>query len=178
LNILQSLFEEVTRPKQPLHVGEVMLLWTMYTGVKESRAICLMMTNHTTDPDLKELIEHFIADLETPMAKRVAEVMLNEGLTLPPTTGDRPAANESAIPPGAKLTDMEVANLLVVKLEGMMHVCHAALLQSIRSDIGQMFYAFQSHLLAQGFTLKNLMQKRGWLRLPPYYHPEGSAAGR
>ncbi|HWI50707.1 MAG TPA: DUF3231 family protein [Symbiobacteriaceae bacterium] len=171
MNILQSLFHEVTKVDDPLHVGEVMNLWLCYTGVAESRSICLLLTNHTNDSDLKEIIEHLIDDLETPMIKRLGDLMLSEGVALPAITGDKPKADESAIPLGAKLTDAEIANLLVVKLEGMLTVCHTGLIQSIRPDLGRMFYAFQSHLLAQGLSLKNLMQLRGWIRLPPYFRP-------
>lgn len=151
------------------------MLWASYVGVSESRAICQMMANHTTDKDLRETIEHFVDEVEEPMMKRLAEFMVGEGMALPPTTGDRPQSNESAIPPGARMTDLEVANLLVVKLEGMLTICHTAMLQSVRSDVAQMFYAFQSHLLAQGATLKGVMRRRGWLRLPPAFHPEASA---
>lgn len=152
-----------------------MTLWSLGVGVNESRTFCLLMVNHTDDPELKEMIEHFIADVETPMAKKVSEVMLNEGMTLPMTTGDKPSANEAAVPPGAKLTDHEIAHLLVVKYEGMLTLCHLGLIQSLRPDLSRMYYAFQSHLLAQGFTLKNLMKKRGWLQIPPYYRPQSAA---
>ncbi|HYF90726.1 MAG TPA: DUF3231 family protein [Symbiobacteriaceae bacterium] len=175
MNILQSLFYEVTNPKDPLHVGEVMTLWTCYIGVAESRAICLLLTNHTKDAGLRETIEHFVNDVETPMIDRLEGLLLQEGIALPSITGDKPKADESTIPMGAKLTDAEVANLLVVKLEGMLTVCHTGLIQSLRPDVGRMFYAFQSHLLAQGYTLKQLMQKRGWLRQPPIYYPKAVA---
>lgn len=170
MNIIESLFKAAQQPPTRPHVGEVFGLWTYYTGVAEARVFCLLLLNHTSDPDLKNLIEHFIDDVEEPQIQKMSQVLRNEGIPMTAITGDKPKSDERAVPPGDKFTDAEVANLLLVKVEGLLNVCHATLSQSLRDDFGAMFFDFYVHLLAQGFTLKRTMRERGWLRVSPFYH--------
>jgi hypothetical protein len=121
------------------------------------------------DTALKETIEHYIADVEEPLISKLKQLLAHEGLGIPPTTGDKPRANEATIPPGAKMTDMEIANLLVVKLDGLLNICHYGIIQALRDDVGLMLVETYQHLVAQGFTLKKLMREHGWLRLPPLF---------
>ncbi|MGE5673006.1 MAG: DUF3231 family protein [Mycobacterium leprae] len=176
MNIFQSILKSATQPRSPLHAGEVFILWSLYVGVVESRVICQLVGNHTNDTSLKETIEHFINDLEEPLTKRLKDFLAHEGIGIPPGTGDKPRTNEALIPPGAKFTDAEIANLLVVKVEGLLNLCHAGLGQSLRDDVGLMLAETYQHVLAQGFTLKKLMRQRGWLRVPPLF-PFGPAVG-
>ena len=169
MNIVQSLFKAAAQPPQPLHAGEVFVLWSLYLGVAESRIICQLMTNHTNDTSLEESIEHFIADIEEPLITKLKELMAHEGIDIPPSTGEKPRASEAQIPVGAKLTDAEIANLLVVKLEGMLNLCHIGIGQALRDDLGLMLLGAYQHLVTQGFTLKKLMRHRGWLRVPPHF---------
>lgn len=37
--------------------------------------------------------------------------------------------------------------------------------------VGVMWFAFQSEQVSFGATLKNLMRKRGWIKVPPLYYP-------
>jgi len=179
MNIVESLFKSATQPTHPLHAGEVSIAWALYVGVSEARVICLLLLNHTNDTDLKEMIEHIIADLEEPLIKRTKDFLVHEGVGIPPATGDKPRANEAQIPPGAKYTDAEIANLLVVKLEGMLNTCNFGIGQSVRDDVGALLLMAYQHVCAQGFTLKKLMQQRGWLRTPPMFPfaPDPSAKG-
>lgn len=167
MNIFQSLIKTATEPDHPLHAGEVFQVWTLYVAVTESRIICQLLANHTNDADLKETIEHFTAEVEEPMIAKLKDFLIHEGVGIPPGTGDKPRADEREIPPGAKFTDAEIANLLVVKIEGMLTTCHMGLAQSLRDDLGAMLLVMYQHLAAQGFNLKKLMQQRGWVRTPP-----------
>lgn len=169
MNIIGGLIKAVTDPTYPPHVGEVNMLWALYVATAESRAFCLLMLNHTSDPDLKDTIEHFIADFEEPTVQRLSDVIKNEGIPIPPITADKSKANERDVPPGAKMTDSEIANLLVIKLEGMLMLAHTGVTQSLRDDFGAMFLSIYNHAVAQGFTLKKTMRKRGWLKIPPPY---------
>lgn len=169
MNIVQSVMKAVTQPRTPLHAGEVFALWSLYIGVVEARVLCQLLANHTSDANLKETIEHLVDELEEPLIKKLNLFLLHEGVQPPGASGDKPLANEADIPPGAKLTDMEVANLLVVKLEGMLNLAHFGLAQSLRDDVGVMLLNAYQHLVAQGFTLKKLMREHGWLRVPPMF---------
>lgn len=169
MNVIQSLLKSAQQPPQSLHSGEVFALWTLYTGAAESRAICMLMINHTNDTALKEEIEHFIADVEEPLIKKLKQLLAHEGIGIPPTTGDKPRANEAAIPAGAKMTDTEIANLLVIKLGGLLNICHQGILQALRDDVGVLLLGTYQHLVTQAFTLKTLMREHGWLRIPPSF---------
>lgn len=169
MNVIQSLLKGAKQPPQPLHSGEVFVLWALYTGAAESRVICMLIANHTNDTALKETIEHFIADVEEPLINKLKHLLAQEGVDIPPTIGDKPRANEGAIPSGAKMTDAEVANLLVVKLGGLLNICHQGILQALRDDVGLLLLETYQHLVAQGFTLRTLMREHGWLRVPPLF---------
>lgn len=177
MNIIQSLIKTATEPDHPLHAGEVFFVWTLYVGVTESRVICQLLANHTNDKDLKETIEHFTDDVEEPLIQKLKDFLAHEGVGIPPGTGDKPRADERQIPPGAKFTDAEVANLLAVKIEGMLTTTHMGVSQAVRDDVGAMLVMAYQHLAAQGFTLKKLMQQRGWFRTPPMFpfRPEANA---
>lgn len=170
MNILQSMFQSAQQPSTPPHIGEAFNVWTYYVAAKESRILTQMMLNHTNDTEQKQLMEHFINEILEPQVKQVTDFLRNEGIPMPPGTGDKPKANEQQVPPGAKMTDDEIANMLVVKTIGLLYLCHIGLAQGLRDDIGAMFLNFQTHLLAHSYTLKKTMQKRGWLVVPPFYY--------
>ncbi|HWI53555.1 MAG TPA: DUF3231 family protein [Symbiobacteriaceae bacterium] len=170
LNILQGLFQSIQQPTTPPHIGEAFNCWTYYVALKESRVICLLMLNHTNDTELKQMMEHFIDEILEPQLKQMTDFLRNEGIDMPHGTGDKPKANEREIPSGAKMTDAEIANMLIVKLNGLLLFCFMGLFSVLRDDIGGMYYNFQGHVMAQTYTLKKLMQKRGWLLTPPFYY--------
>ncbi len=170
MDMLQGLVQSIQQPTTSPHVGETFHIWTYCVEVSESRALMKLMVNHTNDKELKEMIEHFVDEIVEPQQKRLIELMKNEGITAPEVTADVGKADERLIPPGAKLTDVEVAQMLVVKVVGLLEWSHRGAIHSLRDDIGAMFNSFYNHLLAQGFTLKKLLRKRGWLRVPPHYY--------
>jgi len=169
MNVLQTIFQAVAKPPIQLHAGEAFGLWTYYEAVAETRSICLVLINHTEDRDLRELVEHFADDVLQPQLRQVKEKMLHDGVELPLVTPDKPRANPQQIPVGARLVDEQTANMLVVKVQGLLLFCHEGLSRSLREDLGAMYYAFQSHVLAQGASLAALMSQRGWLRRPPFF---------
>lgn len=175
MNILQSLFQGMQQPDTPPHIGEAFNVWTYYVSAQECRVLAVMMLNHTNDTELKQTVEHFIADVLAPQIKQLSDFLRNEGIDMPAGTGDKPKANEQQIPPGAKMTDMEIANMLIVKLNGLLLFCFMGLFSGLRDDISAMFYTFQGHVMAQSYTLKRLMQRRGWLIVPPFYYASHGA---
>lgn len=77
---------------------------------------------------------------------------------------------------GVKLTDDEIANALSVKVVANYMMCATGAVQSVRNDVGLMFTKFQAEKLKFGASLKTLMRKRGWIKIPPYYVPSGLPA--
>lgn len=171
MNLLESLFHAMQDPSPPAHLGEAFAVWTYFVALKEVRAICLLMTNHTADSELREFIEHFVTNIEEPQLKKLRELMRNEGIDFPTVTADKAKANPAHIPAGAKLTDEEISNVLVVKAQGLLVLAHGAMLQGLRPDLSAMWYRFHAEVLAESFKLKQMMQKRGWLRIPPQFRP-------
>lgn len=169
LNILESLFRSVTRPEQPLHAGEAFTLWAYYEAAAETRAILLVLLNHTEDKGLKELMEHFIDDVLEPQVKQAKDKLLEEGIILPEVSPDHPKVEAKLVPVGARFTDEQICNMIVVKVQGLLQFCHEGIARSLRDELGVMFYTFQSHILAQGASMKGLMTQRGWLRVPPTF---------
>jgi hypothetical protein len=178
MNFLEGLLHSATKQDPPLHVGEVMGLWAYYTAAMESRSLCMLMANHTPDQELRETMEHFIADVEEPQAAEIERFLRDQGVPLSLTSPDKPKAEAKAVPEGAKFTDSEVANMLAVKMEGLLNLANAGLAVALRDDVSGMFLRYHSQIVAQGFTLKKLMRNRGWLKVPPAYYVATVPAGR
>lgn len=169
MNLLETIFQTMRQPAPPAHVGEAMALWTHFVALKESRAMCLLMANHTADPELREFIENFIVEIEEPQLKELRAVMREVGIDFPSVTSDKAKADPNMLQAGARMTEEEVANMLMLKVQGMLMITHTALLQSLRPDMGSMWYRMHSATLTESFKLKAMMQKRGWLRVPPQF---------
>lgn len=170
MNLLETIYESIKDPTPtPLHAGEVMILWTYAVAIDEGRALCLFMLNHTEDVDLRRFMEQYVKDVEEPQRLRIHKYLMDEGISVPPVTSDKGKTNPNCVPQGARLTDMEVANIFLAKLVAALGVIGQGLVTSIRDDVGRMLYEFQAQLLRQGYVLKHTMMKRGWLKMPPGY---------
>lgn len=172
MNVLQSLFQSAVEPEtqQSPHVGEVFHMWSYLVELGESEASLRLFLNHTNDKDLKELIEHFMADVILPQKKQLQELMDNDGISPAPVTQLPAKCDEAAIPPAAKFVDAQIAQYLVVKAQGLLLYGFRGLSMSLRDDIGKMWLNFFHHVLAQSYTLKQTMRRRGWLKVPPLYY--------
>lgn len=169
-DFIQSLHDD--EPKSPLHVGEVMALWTYLTILDESITFEQMGLNHTMDTVLKKTIEKMMGGASS-QSLRLKDFLQGEGVPLPPTSEPRPAADPNAIPPGAKMTDNEIANGASIKLAMAVTACATGVSESIRNDVGAMFFEFQTEAMTYGMLIKTLMRKRGWIKVPPLYTPPG-----
>ncbi|UII54427.1 DUF3231 family protein [Cytobacillus spongiae] len=170
-SILKNFVDE--EPKTPLHVGEVMDLWTAYTAFHEAHSLYHVALNTTTDPQLKHVIQQAIKESKED-TKKIEEFLLKEGVPLPLVHSNKPSSNPEAVPEGVKLTDDEIANLISVKIAASITFCAQAMSKTIRSDVGMLFISIQVELVKFAAPLKNLMKDRGWLRIPPYYLPPGA----
>ena len=181
MNDLTSVFEAVKdvmktfiddEPKPPLHVGEVMTCWTYLTMLEEEKANVQIGLNTTTDSELLETLNASM-ELAHAHAKELRDFMLSEGVTLPPVSELKPISEPETVPMGVKLTDDEIANALSIKVVANYMMCANGAIQSVRNDVGMMFVKFQAEKLKFGASLKTLMRRRGWIKIPPYYVPNG-----
>lgn len=164
-----------TEPKPPLHIGEAMTCWTYLTMLEEEIASVKVGLNTTTDDDLLHALNASMR-LAEEQSNLLRQFMLQEGVPIPPVSEMKPVSDPNSVPLGVKLTDNEIANALSVKMVANYLTCASGAVQAVRSDVGMMFAKFQAEKLQFGASLKTLMRKRGWLKVPPYYFPPGMQA--
>ncbi|MBL0387839.1 DUF3231 family protein [Tumebacillus sp. ITR2] len=159
-------------PKPPLHVGEVMALWTALALHQEGYSMYELAMNTTTDPDLLHALrkarESSAEDIHS-----IKEFLVKEGVPLPTTSEPKPHANPNAIPYGVKLTDDEICNLISAKVASSIALCGSGIAESVRADVGYLFLQSMVRLMKFGAPLRVLMRERGWIKIPPYYYPPG-----
>ena len=160
-NTLKTTIDKVDEPHSPLHVIEVGDLWKYVTMVEEF--IRYEEVGLNTSLNKKQLIEEELSDF-----------MKKEGVPLSDVTSAKPESNPKEVPLGVKLTDDEISNGISFKLVLCMQACAKGQADAIRNDIGLLWLNFYTEWVAFGTTLKTLMRKRGWIKIPPYYYPPGS----
>jgi hypothetical protein len=156
----------------PLHVGEVMSCWTYYAFLSDAITLEQITQNMTTDQEMLTLLKD-AENVCAGQANKLGKFMVDEGIPLPPTLEKKPKTDPNAVPQGAKETDFEIAQSLSLKIALAAVQCATAASTSIRTDVGMMFVNFQLEQMTYSTSLKNTMAKRGWLRIPPPYHPPG-----
>ncbi|GKU82091.1 DUF3231 family protein [Niallia sp. NCCP-28] len=162
-----------SEPKPRLHIGEAMGCWTYYTALAEEIPVLEMALNTTTDNVLIELLRE-AKEIAKEQRITLEKFMLNEGVPLSISSESKPKSDPSAIPLGAKSTDLEIANLLVAKVTSNIVLCSTNITQSVRSDVGLMWVRFHTEKCIYGMDLKTKMRKHGWIKMPPYYYPPGA----
>jgi hypothetical protein len=170
-NVVQSLLDE--EPKSPLHVGEVMAYWLFLALCAETQVQTEAGINSTTDPELRKALHEAVEMFKSQKEQLTAFLRL-EGVPLPPTSESKPISDPNSVPFGVKLTDKELANSLKKKISMAITNCANASAQIIRNDVGIMWGKFLQEHITFLITFKSQMRKRGWLNVPPPYHPAGS----
>ncbi|QOR64823.1 DUF3231 family protein [Cytobacillus suaedae] len=171
-NTLKLSIDNVNESKHPLHTGEVTICWTYYTALKEFIRYEEIGLNTTDDDEVKEMLKDAKKLCES-QTKRLEEFMLMEGIPLPELPSKKPKSDLNEVPLGVKFTDDELTNGVSIKVATAIIECATGQAQAIRTDLGLMWVEFHTELLTFGTTLKSLMRKRGWIRVPPYYYPPG-----
>lgn len=159
-------------PKAPLHIGEAMICWLYLATINEGNTFVQSALNTTTDDEVIEMLNDAQKMCKSQIS-RLETFMKNEGVQLPDVTQEKPKSEPSDVPLGVKMTDDEITNGVSVKLASANVACANAQSQSIRNDFAIMFVQFQAEQLTFSATLKTLMRKRGWIKVPPYYYPPG-----
>ncbi|MBG9451170.1 hypothetical protein ABE67_18160 [Cytobacillus firmus] len=172
-NMLRIAFDNTNEPKSPLHVIEVGDMWTYLTLVEEFIRYEEIGLNTTSDDEVKEMLTDVVKICES-QVKRLSTFMRKEGIPLPDVTSAKPHSAPNEIPLGVKLTDDEITNGVAFKLVTCSTACAKGQADSVRNDAGNMWTEFFLEWTIFGATLKTLMRKRGWLKVPPYYYAPGT----
>jgi len=170
-NVVQSFIDD--EPKSPLHVGEVMSCWSFLSELADEQVHSEAGVNSTTDPELRKAFHEAIKMFKS-QKERLTAFMQLEGVPLPPLSESKPISDPNEVPLGVKLTDDELGNSLNIKLVLGISICATAITQSIRNDVGLMWVEYLQEYMTFGATVKTLVKKRGWLKVPPSFHPPGS----
>lgn len=153
----------------PLNVLEVANLW-LYSAIAEnSLRIEQNFFNVVQDKELKEKMKIAAHDVHGPIMTDIKELFKSEGIQHPNPTADKPIGDYRFIPEGAKLTDEEAANLMSFNLVIGSTYAMRGLVESIRADVGMIFSKSIWRKQTFAITLKDLMLKRGWIKIAPYY---------
>ncbi|MCR2823179.1 DUF3231 family protein [Lederbergia panacisoli] len=169
INVIQSLTDN---RKNPLHIGEVMACWSYLAFVENIITFEEVGLNTTINDGVKELYEDS-KKVATNHKMELTKLMRQEGIPLPSSPENKPLSDPAAIPFGVKFTDDELVNTLNMNFVVAADLCAAAASQSVRTDIALMFLKFQVDKLCLGLKAKELMQKEGWLKIPPFYTSPG-----
>lgn len=173
LEIIKDILKPYTDgEKPPLHVGEVMNLWFYLAATEQTMRGEQVSFNIAQDPDLKEKLSDVIETVHSPIRKELVEFLRTEGVTLPQVTPEKPVGDYRNIPEGSRLSDEEIANLLQFNIvSGITYACRG-MTEAVRADVGAMFAKYQMMKITYSLGLKDLTAKKGWLKVPPYYHME------
>lgn len=158
--------------KKPLHTGEVMNLWFFLAQVQEAVRLEQIAFNTTQDKELKERLEDLINNVHKPIIQDLQEFLRKESVPLPPTSPEKPFKDNQNeyIPEWAKMADMEIANFVVYKIVLGMNTAIRGLTESVRADVGVIFSKILITKLTFFLTYRQLMEQKGWLKIPPYYN--------
>lgn len=173
-NIIGSLTDN---HKNPLHIGEAMACWTYYSFVSNVIIYVEVGLNTTGDSKLKKLLQDAHKVMKSHQ-KEVAELMCEEGVPLSDTPEDKPDSDPNAIPLGVKFTDNELSNTINLNYVIAADMCATSASVSLRTDVAMMFLKFQTDKLSLGLQMKEFMQTKGWLKVPPFYQPPGGSPGK
>jgi hypothetical protein len=167
ISVIESLTDN---HKTPLHVGEVMACWTYLAFVSNIITYEEVGLNSVTDPEIKAFITNSKEVAES-HKEQLSKFMANETIPLPSIPKDKPEVDPTTVSLGAKFTEDEILNTLVVNFVFAADSCAASASQCLRVDVGLMFLNFQIDKLALGYKAKDIMKRKGWLKVPPYYNP-------
>ncbi|OLS40014.1 DUF3231 family protein [Bacillus sp. MRMR6] len=171
-NTLKISFDTTNEPKSPLHVIEAGDCWKYLTLVEEFIRYEEIGLNTTTDDEVIEMLNDIVKICES-QVKRLSTFLKQEGIPLPDVTSSKPNSDPNGVPLGVKLTDEEITNGIAFKLVICSQTCAKGQSDAIRNEVGILWIEFFLEWAVFGATLKTLMRKRGWLKVPPYYYPPG-----
>ncbi|RKD25159.1 hypothetical protein BEP19_04515 [Ammoniphilus oxalaticus] len=156
----------------PLHIGEVMNLWTFLTATENFMNSELVALNTVENPQLRRKMLELIEGYHKPIIIDIENLLLSEGVELPKKPVEKPQLKMS-VPAGGKMTDEEVANLVMFNLVWAINFCGRGLTEAVRQDVATLFVKAIVQKAGFSVTLKQLLMEKGWLTYPPPYRNLG-----
>ncbi|MDT8902405.1 DUF3231 family protein [Anaeroselena agilis] len=153
---------------RPLNIMEAANLWYFLAISETTMRNEEVAYNLAQDKELRDKLWDAKVSVHQPIAKEIQEFLLKEKVPLPKGTPPKPAAAYQ-LPEGAKFNDQEIANLMSFNL--LLGITFAArgLTESVRSDVGLIFFKVIVRKTLFGASVKKLMAQRGWLNYSPAF---------
>jgi hypothetical protein len=158
--------------KSPLNVGEVMNLWFYLTATEQTLRGEQVSFNTVEDQELKEKLKDVMHDVHEPIRTEVVDFLKAEGVPLPKMTPDHTIGEFRDIPKDGKLNDQEVANLVSFNIVLGINYATRGMTESVRPDVAAMFARFQLKKTLFMIPFRDLLKRKGWLMIPPYYQQQ------
>lgn len=155
--------------KPPLHIGEAFNIWTFLAASQETIRSEMVFYNVASDPELRAKIKELREDVHEPAIHDLQSLLLDAGVPLPQETEMIPQLPHSDTPFGEKPTDAQIANLVIFNLNQGINYCAEYLTNAIRADVGYTFMKILTKKVMFGATIKPLLLKNGWVKIPPTY---------
>jgi hypothetical protein len=171
INTISDMFKPfIDGEKKPLNYLEVGNLWLYLTICYQTLRIEEVAYNTAQDKDLKKYLLD-AKKIHEVAAEEISELLKSEGIALPENTPEKPVVDTLDIPEGAKFKDEEIANLMSFNLLTGINFATRGMTEAIRADVGLIYFKVIMKKTVLGLSVKQLMEKNGWLRIAPYYRP-------
>lgn len=172
LGVIHDAFEPfLDGEKRPLNIMEVSNLWFFMAISDTTMRNEEIAYNLAQDQELKEKLKDAKISVHQPIVKEIGDFLVQEKVPLPKGTPTKPMGDFQYIPEAAKLNDEEIANLMSFNLLLGIDYASRGLTESIRADVGLIFFKIIVKKTIFGASLKKLMDQRGWLHEAPAYKP-------
>jgi hypothetical protein len=166
-DLVESVYKAYSKVDDtPLHVGEIMNLWTMLTATQNFANMEEVCLNIVEDKELKEKMRDLVENYHKPIMKHIEDLLIQGGVSTAQPPKKKPPL-QKMIPSEGGMTDEEIANMVVFNLVWAIKHCARSITESVRADVGQLFTLAVMQKTAFAATLRSLMAERGWLKVPP-----------
>lgn len=152
--------------EEPMHYGEIFHIWEASTAAKGCVSFYQAFLYHAGDKDLQKMLKELI-DQGKQEIRELDELLVENGISPAPTPPERPEAALEDIPPGARLTDPEIAAKIALDTSAGLVGCSAIMGMSIREDIAALFAKYHTVKAAHGMKILRMLKEKGWLVPPP-----------
>lgn len=153
--------------EEPLHSGEVFLLWDYLFSTQGFLVTLQVLANHTGDHELRVYLDDLLENCFTIEKEQVEALMKDTGIRLPPSPPDRPNVEVQDIPAGARFNDPEIALLVQKELIAGRMMCSYITGAAIRDDLRDMFSEYYSQKENYEGKILKIMKDKGWVVSPP-----------
>lgn len=169
LELVSDIFKSYSKVDDtPLQVGEVMNLWTMLVATENFLNSEKVAYNSVQDEDLRNKMKDLMENYHAVVIKEISHLLLDEGIELTEPPSKKPEIRLD-LPNGGRMTDEEVANLIVFNLVWSINHLTRGLTESTRTDVGKLFARFIIEKTVLSTSMKTLMTEKGWIKIPPYF---------